>query len=158
MNFQNLNKKELVYLKAYSSILVAVDGSKESERAFEKAVQIAKKDGAKLHIAHVVDVPNITAIGRYTSYSTGDAIKYGKKILDEFSEKSKELGFEDVNIILEHGSPKRDIPTKISEDNKIDLIVCGATGVNAVERFLIGSVSEQIVRLANCDVLVVRNA
>ena len=34
--------------------------------------------------------------------------------------------------------------------------MCGATGLNAVERFLIGSVSEHIIRYAKCDVLVVR--
>ncbi|MEK4487236.1 universal stress protein [Psychrobacillus sp. FSL H8-0484] len=37
-----------------------------------------------------------------------------------------------------------------------DLIVCGATGLNAVERFLIGSVTEAIVRSSKCDVLVIR--
>ena len=37
-----------------------------------------------------------------------------------------------------------------------DLIVAGATGLNRVERFLIGSVSENIVRSAQCDVLIVR--
>jgi len=49
---------------------------------------------------------------------------------------------------------------KIAKDvaNKFeaDLIICGATGLNAVERFLIGSVSENIVRQSSCDVLVVR--
>ncbi|MNG34045.1 putative universal stress protein [compost metagenome] len=39
---------------------------------------------------------------------------------------------------------------------KIDLIICGATGLNAVESFLIGSVSEHIIRYAKCDVIVVR--
>ncbi|MGF6949449.1 nucleotide-binding universal stress UspA family protein [Neobacillus sp. B4I6] len=39
---------------------------------------------------------------------------------------------------------------------KADLIMCGATGLNAVERFLTGSVSEAIVRSAKCDVLVIR--
>ncbi|HHQ0107144.1 TPA: universal stress protein, partial [Listeria monocytogenes] len=38
-----------------------------------------------------------------------------------------------------------------------DLIMCGATGLNAVERLLIGSVSEYIIRHSPCDVLVVRN-
>ena len=46
----------------------------------------------------------------------------------------------------------RDLSKKI----EADLIICGATGLNAVERFLIGSVSENIVRSAKCDVLVVR--
>ncbi|RKJ47427.1 universal stress protein, partial [Butyricicoccus sp. 1XD8-22] len=45
---------------------------------------------------------------------------------------------------------------ELSNVVEADLIVCGATGLNAVERFLIGSVSEAIVRSAKCDVLVVR--
>lgn len=143
----------------YRNILVAVDGSQESEIAFQSALQLAKINDAKLHIVHVVDLPNLTTIDQYTPYnvSVNDAQNYGKKILNEFSEKAKAASFEDVTIILEKGSPKRDIPLKIAENNNIDLIICGATGLNAVERFLIGSVSERIVRLAKCDVLVVRN-
>ena len=48
------------------------------------------------------------------------------------------------------------ITKDVAEKTVADLIVCGATGLNAVERFLIGSVSESIVRSAKCDVLVVR--
>ena len=49
------------------------------------------------------------------------------------------------------------IPKDIAKKYEIDLIMCGATGLNAVERFLIGSVSEHITRHARCDVLVVRS-
>ena len=42
------------------------------------------------------------------------------------------------------------------ENNQIDLIMLGATGLNAVERLFIGSVSEYVIRNANCDVLIVR--
>ena len=45
---------------------------------------------------------------------------------------------------------------RFSKKIQADLIICGATGLNAVERFLIGSVSENIVRSAKCDVLVIR--
>ncbi|MFL6558690.1 MAG: universal stress protein, partial [Bacillus sp. (in: firmicutes)] len=40
--------------------------------------------------------------------------------------------------------------------HNVDLILCGATGLNVVERFFIGSVSEHITRYASCDVLIVR--
>ncbi len=46
----------------------------------------------------------------------------------------------------------RDIPQNLN----IDLIMIGATGLNAVERLLIGSVTEYVTRTAVCDVLVVR--
>ncbi|KAB5915090.1 universal stress protein, partial [Bifidobacterium adolescentis] len=42
------------------------------------------------------------------------------------------------------------------DDNHVDLIMLGATGLNAVERLFIGSVSEYVIRNATCDVLVVR--
>nr|WP_083935074.1 universal stress protein [Bacillus sp. 1NLA3E] len=53
-------------------------------------------------------------------------------------------------------SPKTIITGEIADSTGSDLIMCGATGLNAVERFLTGSVSEAIVRSAKCDVLVIR--
>lgn len=61
-----------------------------------------------------------------------------------------------VNIIVEYGSPKTMISKDLANKVEADLIICGATGLNAMERFLIGSVSEYIVRSSTCDVLVVR--
>jgi nucleotide-binding universal stress UspA family protein len=43
-----------------------------------------------------------------------------------------------------------------TDNNDIDLIMLGATGLNAVERLFIGSVSEYVIRNAACDVLIVR--
>ena len=48
------------------------------------------------------------------------------------------------------------ISKDLSKKLNADLIICGATGLNTVERILIGSVSENIVRTAECDVLVIR--
>lgn len=49
-----------------------------------------------------------------------------------------------------------EIPKNIAAKYEADLIVVGATGLNAVERLLIGSVSEAIIRHATCDVLIAR--
>ena len=65
-------------------------------------------------------------------------------------------GVTDVDYVIEFGSPKVRIPKDIAKKNNCDLIICGATGLNAVERFFIGSVSEHITRYAPCDVLVIR--
>ena len=61
-----------------------------------------------------------------------------------------------VETRLEFGPPKLLIPKNLANELDVDLIMCGASGLNAVERFMIGSVSEAIVRHAPCDVLVVR--
>lgn len=58
--------------------------------------------------------------------------------------------------MIEYGSPKHIIAKEIPEEKEVDLILLGATGLNAVERLFIGSVSEYVIRNATCDVLVVR--
>lgn len=145
-------------IKVYKNVLIGLDGSDEASAAFERAVKVAKAEGATLHIAHVVDTQSLTTIDQYAPYNVSitDAQNYGEKLVDEYIEKAKAAGLENVKKVLESGSPKRDIPGKIAEDHNIDLIVVGATGLNAIERFLIGSVSENIVRRASCDVLIVR--
>ena len=70
--------------------------------------------------------------------------------------QAEEAGLTNVEIVIEYGSPKSIITRELSNVVNADLIICGATGLNAVERFLIGSVSEAIVRTAKCDVLVIR--
>ncbi len=45
----------------YTNILIAVDGSKEAEKAFKKAIQVAKRNNATLTIAHIVDVKAYSA-------------------------------------------------------------------------------------------------
>ena len=77
-------------------------------------------------------------------------------MLDGYVEKAKNAGITDIERCIEFGSPKVKIAKNIADDFKADLIICGATGMTAVERFLIGSVSESITRHASCDVLVVR--
>jgi len=58
--------------------------------------------------------------------------------------------------LIECGSPKALIAKEVPNEVHADLIVIGATGLNAVERFVIGSVTEFVTRTAKVDVLVVR--
>ena len=82
---------------------------------------------------------------------------FGEELLNEYKEIAEKEGVQNVETILEYGSPKVEIPREIAPKNEVDLIVCGATGLTAVERLFIGSVSEHITRYAKCDVLIVRN-
>ena len=62
----------------------------------------------------------------------------------------------DIKVVMKVGVPKSVLTKEVIPEEKADLIMVGATGLNAVERFLLGSVSENIVRHATCDVLIVR--
>lgn len=140
----------------YHNILCAVDGSKESERAFETAIDVALRNDARLIIGHVIDTRTFATVEAYDRTITERAESYAKELLDDYVNRATERGVAQVDTVVEYGSPKVTIAKKIAPAHDVDLIMCGATGLNAVERFFIGSVSESIVRYAKCDVLIVR--
>lgn len=143
--------------KNYKTILVAVDGSKEAKKALEKAIDIAQKDKSSVIIGHVVDTRTFATIEQYDRSIITHAEQYANEMLEEYKNIVLAAGIKSVNCILDFGSPKVKIPKEIAKKQNVDLIITGATGLNTVERLLIGSVSEYIARSAKCDVLIVRN-
>lgn len=140
----------------YKNILVAIDGSKEAEAAFKKGVEIAKRNEATLHLVNIIDSRIYAALEAYNfTEEEKRAEEFATSLLEGYKE-AETAGVKKVNIIVEYGSPKTTITGEIAKKVDADLIICGATGLNAVERFLIGSISSSIVRTADCDVLVVR--
>ena len=77
---------------------------------------------------------------------------------DQYAEKAKEAGVGNAVTVVEMGNPKTLLATDIPEEQKVDLIMVGATGLNAFERLLAGSSSEYILRHAKVDLLVVRDS
>lgn len=143
-------------LDQYTRILVAVDGSKEAERAFFKAIKVAQRNDAVLVITHILDIGAYTTFEGFDKSLTDRVYNYAEELLNDYEQKAKENGLTKVEKVLEYGSPKVKIAKEVPKEHNIDLILCGATGLNAVERFIIGSVSEYVIRYAPCDVLVVR--
>jgi nucleotide-binding universal stress UspA family protein len=141
---------------SYNNILVAVDGSKEAEWAFKKAIDIAKRNNASLILAHIIDTRTFAPLETYDQMIAERADQFASELLERYKVQANEAGVENIDFIIDYGSPKVKIPKEIAKKHQVDLIICGATGLNAVERFLIGSVSEHITRYAPCDVLVVR--
>lgn len=141
----------------YKHVLVAVDGSKEAEYAFRKAIDVAKRNNAQLILTHVVDTTTYAAAEAYRVSMSESAKEYAEELLDGYKKMAIEAGVTDVLTDVTFGSPKTQISKHIAKKYQADLIVCGATGMNAVERFVMGSVSSHISRYAKCDVLVVRS-
>jgi len=138
----------------YKSIIVAVDGSKEAEYAFRKSIEIAyRNQGSQLNIVNIIDS---RYMGPLDKEFAGQVKEQSQQILDRYKARATAARLENVTTIIEYGSPKTVITKEIAKLVKADLIICGATGHTPVERFLIGSVSEAIVRSATCDVLVIR--
>lgn len=142
----------------YQNIIVAVDGSEEADNAIKKAVSIAKENNSKLVIAHVIDTRSFATVAAYDQSIAAKSDEFANELLDKYVAEATTAGIQNVVKAIEFGSPRSVVPREIATKYKADLIVCGATGLNAVERFIIGSVSEGITRNAPCDVLVVRNS
>ncbi|MEW9110248.1 MAG: universal stress protein [Cytobacillus gottheilii] len=140
----------------YENILVAVDGSPEADWAFRKAIEIAKRNNAKIIVAHIVDTRTYANVEAYDRGVADRANEYAEELMEKYRKAALEEGVNEVTYEIDFGSPKVKVPKEMAKNHNVDLIICGATGMNAVERFLIGSVSEHITRYAECDVLVVR--
>lgn len=145
-------------LQQYQHILVPVDGSYEAELAFKKAVAVAKRNGpnASVHMVHVVDTRAFQNISSFDTTMVEQVTDTAQKTLDKYVAEAKADGLDNLDYSIEYGAPKTIIARDVPKDMGIDLIMIGATGLNAVERLLIGSVTEYVTRMAVCDVLVVR--
>ncbi|PFP27806.1 universal stress protein UspA [Bacillus sp. AFS073361] len=140
----------------YRNILVAIDGSKEADWAFKKGIEIAKRNDATLLLVHVIDTRTFALIEAYDTVVEDRAEKAAKDMLENYRKQAEDAGLTKVQYEIDYGSPKIRIPRDLAKKHEVDLIICGATGLNVVERFIIGSVSEHITRYAHCDVLVIR--
>lgn len=141
-------------LQEYSRILVAVDGSEGSLKALRKGVAISKRNNAKLYITHILD--DTGSLPFNVEEYVRIAERKGHELLEKCQQYAQENGLEEMGLLLEIGSPRTMISTTLPEREAIDLIIMGARGLNAVERFFIGSVSDFVIRRAVCDVLIIR--
>lgn len=143
-----------------NNILVPVDGSDAAELAFDKACQMAAADGAHIDLLNVIDTRQFMGEMQDTLVS-GDAIYQLTQDSEDYLKSLKaralaEFKVSDVAYHIRYGSPKRIIAYDFIKDHHNHLIVMGATGLNVVERMLMGSVTSYANQHALADVLIVR--
>src|SRR5699024_12865031 len=105
---------------------------------------IAKANDATLILAHIVDTRTFATAEAYDKSLSERAQKYAEDLLNEYVENAKEAGVENVELVIKYGSPKVAITKEIAPENDADLIIVGATGLNAVERLIIFIVLDDI--------------
>ena len=127
-------------------VLIANDGSESAKKAEIAALKITKSYNIRMAALFVVNVPSTS--------ERDELIKYGEKVLDEVVEDGKKMGV-DVQKILKLGSPAETI-LNVSKSLKVHTIVMGSEGRKGIKRVLLGSVAENVVRNAECTVLVAR--
>ncbi|MDH5783001.1 MAG: universal stress protein [Candidatus Bathyarchaeota archaeon] len=127
-------------MKDKMKILVGIDGSEHSKKAFIEALKVAKKFSAFVKVINV--------------YGQG-MDKEAKKVLEEAEQYLEKEKIEHSLESILGSNPSRALINAAKLED-FDLIVVGSRGLGSVESFLLGSVSRQVVFKAHCDVLVVK--
>lgn len=140
----------------YKNILVPVDDSKQAELALQKAIKICSTYDCKLTIAHVIDEIYYHSADPHVGVIDKELRPYIKDMLDKYERMANEGGVQEIELVITKGKPKLEISNDLVRDYKVDLVMMGATGMSAIDKLLMGSTSEYVLRHASCDVLIVR--
>ncbi len=144
----------------FRNIMVATDGSESAKKAVDSAIKIAKLNNAKLYAVHVIAPGEILV----TQHDPRD-VEWNKKMKEHLEAQGREAThyvetsgkIADVKVepaILE-GNPADEI-IKFAEEKDIELIVMGTLGKTGIQKFLLGSVAENVIRHSKQPVLIVR--
>lgn len=137
----------------YDRILVPTDGSTGTAHVALHALELAEKHDATVYAIHIID-SNITAYLGDDETAAESLDSQAESAVGMIERMADSHGTECETAVRE-GDPAEAI-LEYAEDIEADLIVAGTHGRSGVKRHLLGSVSERIVRHAECPVLTVR--
>lgn len=138
----------------YNNILVPTDGSESAEGAVEHGIGLAKAFDATLHVLVVVE----TKAQYILTLDLGDELEEWEEWAEELaSEVSDKAAGEGVSTkpVVRRGNVAEEI-VDYADDNEIDNIVMGAEGLSAVDKYLVGSTAEKVVRTSTVPVTTIR--
>jgi nucleotide-binding universal stress UspA family protein len=139
-------------LFSQNRVLVPFDFSEESTEALKKTLAFVE-DAQKLYVIHVLPQLNVGEPG-VMYRTTNDRIRkehVEKVFWEQFSDRS----YQGIHLHVAIGDPSAEIVDYAQEQN-IELIVIPSHGRTGLQRFLLGSVAERVIRFARCPVLVLR--
>lgn len=137
-------------------ILVPTDGSEYTREAIKKALTLAKMLNAEVIGLYVVDLSPVFPISPdETMFPMLEFLRNeGDDVLKDLKKQGEEIGIK-IKLVKKEGIPADEI-IKTAKEEDVDLIVIGTLGRSALEKLLLGSVAEKVIRHAPCPVLVVR--
>jgi nucleotide-binding universal stress UspA family protein len=143
----------------FKRVLCAVDFSEPSLRAFHTAAALARQGKAALHVLHVIEAQPVVpgwlpanGLGEVTLMIEEKATTAMQSLIKVSSRELKGLK---VTTEIKGGRAFVEIADR-ARKWKADLIVVGAKGVASVEEIMAGGTAENVVRKAQCSVLIVR--
>ena len=139
---------------AAKHVLACIDFSEHSIRALAGVGEYARANDSKVTLIHIADPQAFIPPQVVLEHETASDRKAHEKALGAL--RDEHLGGVDVTLaVVEDHAPARAI-CEYAAGHDVDLIVVGSHGRGGMERWLIGSVAERVVRHANVNVYVVR--
>jgi nucleotide-binding universal stress UspA family protein len=146
----------------YRRILVPVDGSKTSIAGLNEALRLARNQKARLRLIHIVDERMIfsTAEAGMNIEPVIDSLKRGgKRILEQAAKLAAARGVRaETDMVENAASQVADVLVSRARRWRADLVVMGTHGRRGVNRLVLGSDAELVVRNSPVPVLLVRSA
>lgn len=140
------------------SILVPVDFSEHAASALSHARHLADAAGARLDVLHVLE--RVAYPDAYMAFATPSPVEEASPdaVRDELQRMVDEAAGPDVptQLHLAAGRPASEIPSFVAS-RETDLLVIASHGLTGLERVLLGSVTERVVRRSDCPVLTVKS-
>ncbi len=138
----------------YDKILLPTDGSAGMDDVINHAVSLAEQHDATLHALYVVNTASLSDLPIDSSW---EGINQALKREGEHAMEQIETVANDVELktSMVDGSPAKEIVNYATEES-IDVVVMGTSGRSGVDRLLLGSVAERVVRSSPVPVLTIR--
>lgn len=143
----------------FRRILVPVDGSDIARRGLQAAIRLAKEQGGRIRLIHVVEIaPMITVEGGAYVADVLDAMaQAGKNVLAKAQAEAARSGLKAETVLIDNMPGHiADAIVRDAKKWRADLIVLGTHGRRGVTRLVMGSDAEQVVRLTAVPVLLIR--
>lgn len=139
----------------YDDVLIPTDGSEGAKAALDFGVEIARRSDARVHAVHVVATAELAGSPESTIPNSvlEDIEQVGEEAAEEFAETARSAGLEAVSTVLK-GSPQREL-LSYAEEEDVDLITMGTAGRSGIERYILGSTTEYVIRRSEVPVVAV---
>jgi nucleotide-binding universal stress UspA family protein len=139
----------------FEKILIATDGSEHSERAAKLGIELARLSGGKVTAIYVADISRMAHLpDDMLLFSIRELlVKEGNEAVEFVEKLAGETGVPCERVVVE-GIPGEELLSYASKAN-INLIVMGNVGRTGLDKFLLGSVAEKVVRNSKVPVLTV---
>lgn len=146
----------------YENILLPTDGSSTATQAAEQAFELAALCGATVHVVHVVELSHRATVDTLSEFDAQPLLdetlsareEAGEQLVSSVAENASERGLDTVTEVIRGFAPTTILD--YAADHNIDLIVIGTHGRSGLDRWLLGSVTERVLRQSTVPVHVVQ--